>query len=129
MQTVTTLPQLTANLKQLEHYLHMGSGEEQDEARRFIQRGTCFLAYNDGTKMRFAPSRFIGYANNSFDKHSSNAERDGGVTNPAISRLLKTPLPVADAELEEQYLQYCHSLGITPRPKGAFGVPRKYWKL
>lgn len=129
METITTLPQLTANLKKLEQYLHTGSSKEQEEARQFIQRGTCFLAYHDGPQMRFAPSRFIGYTNNSFDKHSSNPERDGRVTNPAISKLLKTPLPVADAELEEQYQQYCHSLGITPRLKGAFGVARKYWRL
>ncbi|MFD2786209.1 hypothetical protein [Hymenobacter rubripertinctus] len=113
----------------MEHYLQAGSADEQQEARRFIERGTCFLAYNDGKTMRFAPSRFIGYQNNTFDKHSSNAERDGRVTNPAISRLLETPLPLADTELEEQYQQYCHSLGITPRPKGSFGVSRKYWRL
>ena len=129
MQTVTTLAQLKANLKKLEHYLQMGSTEEQEEARSFIQRGTCFLAYNEGAKVRFAPSRFSGYENNTFDKHSGNSERDGRVTNPAISKVLKTTVPLVDAELEEQYQQYCHSLGITPRPKGAFGVSRKYWKL
>ena len=129
MQAVDTLEQLNTNLKKLEHYLQAGSADEQQEARHFIERGTCFLAYNDGAKMRFAPSRFIGYQNNTFDKHSSNDGRHGGVTNPAISRLLKKQPPLADAELEVQYQQYCHSLGITPRAKGAFGASRKYWKL
>ena len=129
MKTVATLEQLNTNLKKLEYYLQTGSAEEQQDARRFIERGTCFLAYNDGAKVRFAPSRFIGYQNNTFDKHSSNAERNGGVTNPAISKLLKTQQPLADVELEEQYQQYCHSLGITPRPKGSFGASRKYWRL
>ena len=129
MKTVDTLEQLDTNLKKLEYYLQSGSAEEQQEARRFIERGTCFLAYNDGEKVRFAPSRFIGYQSNTFDKHSSNAERNGGVTNPAISRLLKRQQPLADLELEEQYQQYCHSLGITPRPKGSFGASRKYWRL
>jgi len=129
MQTVTTLPQLTQNLKRLEHYLHAGSSDDKEEARRFIQRGTCFLAYDDAGTLRFAPSRFIGYENNTFDKHSGNNERDGRVTNPAISKLLKTPLPLVDAELDEKYQQYCHSLGIIPRLKGAFGVSRKYWKM
>ena len=129
MKTVNTLPQLIQNLKKLEHYLHEGSSDEQEEARRFIQRGTCFLAYENGGKLRFAPSRFIGYENNTFDKHTSNSERHGGVTNPVISKLLKTQLPLADTELEELYQQYCHSLGIAPRPKGSFGVSRKYWRL
>lgn len=129
MNTVTTLEQLNTNLKKLEYYLQMGTADEQEEARRFIERGTCFLAYNDGARLRFAPSRFIGYENNTFDKHSSNETRHGGVTNPAISRLLKTRQPLVDTDLEEQYQQYCHSLGITPRPKGSFGASRKYWRM
>ena len=129
MNTVTSLEQLKKNLNKLEYYLQMGTTDEQEEARQYIERGTCFLAYNDGGRMRFAPSRFIGYENNTFDKHSSNDTRHGGVTNPAISKLLKTRQPLVDMELEELYQQYCHSLGITPRPKGSFGASRKYWRM
>ena len=126
MEPVSNIEQLTANLKGLELYLHSGSLEEQQEARALIGRGTCFLAYNNGAVKRFAPSRFIGYADNSFDKHSNNGGKNGGVTNPAISKLLKVKKPSSNSKLEEQYQQYCHSLGIKPRPKGAFGVERTY---
>jgi hypothetical protein len=128
MKAITTIAQLTVNLKKLKHYLQLGSSEEQQEARRFIQQGTCFIAYDDEGIMRFAPSRFLGYENNTFEKHSSNDERHGSITNAAISKLVGR-LPVVQSELEEQYQQYCHSLGIKPRPKGSFGASRKYWKL
>jgi len=128
MTPVTDLAQINENLRTLEHYLLHGTSGEQAEARQFIQRGTCLLAYHDGTRLRFAPSRFIGYQSNTLEKHSSSA-RHGGVTNQAITRVLNRQQPSANDELELQYQQYCHSLGITPRLKGSFGVGRKYWTL
>ena len=62
------------------------------------------------------------------DKHQNNESKDGKVTNPAISKILGTK-PEPNLEYEKDYKEYCKSLGIVPREKGAFGVERKYWEL
>jgi hypothetical protein len=129
METITTLSQLTRNLKKLEEYLAHGSDREKQEARHLIQLGTCFIAHSDGKRLCFAPSRFTGYVNNTLDLHSSNSTRHGGETNSAISEILGIGKPTENAELEQQYQQYCHSVGVVPKPKGSFGVARKYWLL
>jgi hypothetical protein len=78
---------------------------------------------------KFAPSRFIGYKNNTITKHESNITKDGRETNPAISDALGVKQPIINEELEELYKKYCIYLGFSPPPKGAFGVTRKYWIL
>lgn len=81
-------------------------------AEKLIKNGICFVAYDQGGQLRFAPSRFVGYQKNKLDKHKKS-HLNGRETNNAISN----------------YLSYCTSLGIHPGYKGKFGVTRKYWKI
>ncbi|MCB1660680.1 MAG: HNH endonuclease, partial [Pseudomonadales bacterium] len=76
----------------------------------------------------FAPSRFIGYANNTIDKHEANHSKDGRETTPKISKLLGKDC-VFDEELEKSYREFCQALGFEANDTGAFGVKRKYWVL
>lgn len=101
---------------------------EYSFALSLIKRGTCFIAVKRGTRYRFYPSRFTGYANNTMDKHLSNIEKDGRETNPAISKALGQKQHY-NPELEKEYRDYCEYLGFTANEKGSFGAERKYWEL
>ena len=92
-----------------------------------LNEAHAFL-YSDGETNYFAPSRFIGYANNSIENHESNHSKDGKVTTPKISELLGKDC-VFDEELEKSYRGFCQKLGFVANEAGAFGVRRKYWVL
>jgi len=112
----------------LEKYLISENNLEIEFARNLIKKGTCFIVYNSENINRFAPSRFIGYKNNSISKHENNDEKDGRVTNPQITKIIGQRL-IIDEIVDENYKKYCILLGIQPNEKGAFGVNRKYWIL
>ena len=84
------------------------------------------LADSNSGKYRFYPSRFIGYVDNTMDKHMSNTTKDGKQTNPAISSVLHDK-PQQNLRLEALYQKYCQSLGFEANEKGPYGVDRKYW--
>lgn len=128
MELVKTLQQIRANVEILEEARQGMRRGEGDDYLRLIKRGTCFLPYQTGNGLAFAPSRFIGYVGNSFAKHAANAQRDGRLTNRAINAILECA-PVADAQLESQYRQFCALVGIAPSTNGTFGIARKYWVL
>lgn len=121
MTVVTAQNEIEDNLRLFEEYLCEGTPEEQLYCSDLIRKGSCFIAYKIGNELRFAPSRYIGYANNSIESHIEDAG-DGRDTNPAISKLLGKL--TEDSELEVQYLEYCRSLGTTPHNK-----KRKFWAL
>ncbi len=53
-----------------------------------MERGICLVIINVDDRPSFAPSRFIGYANNTRDSHQRNPSRDGRITNDVIKELL-----------------------------------------
>ena len=128
MKLIENPEQLFKNLETLENYLTEGDEIQMLEANLLIKRGTCFVAYKVDGELRFSPSRFIGYLNNNIEKHQNSTTKHGGITNNAISKVLKSK-PINDDDLDYEYLKYCHKLGITPSEKGSFGVKRKFWKL
>lgn len=62
------------------------------------------------------------------DAHARNQEKDGKETNPAITSIIGIK-PQLDETLEDEYKEYCVSLGFKANKAGAFGVERKYWLL
>lgn len=127
MDVITNISELIKNLETIESYLK-GSNVEKNYAIGLIKRGTCFVVYEFGSRLKFAPSRFLGYKENTMLKHEHNYEKDGRVTNPVICNILENNFS-PNEELDIQYQKYCHFLGIIPRGKGSFGVKRKYIKL
>ena len=125
MNVVGTLGQIKKNIAELERG-RKSSGEAQEEYRALIKRGTCFLPYESQTGLSFAPSRFIGYNDNKLATHANNPDRDGRVTNAAISQVLGTR-PCTNAALEQAYIDFCESVGVNPSKTGTYGVERKYW--
>lgn len=126
MELVANREQIDANIAELERLRQTGAGPQFRDYVSLIKLGTCFLPYKSGAGLAFAPSRFIGYVDNSLAKHASNAAKDGRLTNPAISGILHST-PEENAELDERYRAFCASLGFEARPTGNFGAPRKFW--
>ncbi len=133
MKFIKNLKDLSVNLETLENYLNSPVEKEKEYALNRVKLGTCFVVYEIKEEKHFAPSRFIGYKDNTMGKHDNNNAKDGRETNPAISGVLKT----ADAScslgnddfLDETYKAYCIKLGIKPKLNGAFGVKRKFWNV
>jgi hypothetical protein len=128
MGLIVNKTNLDKNIDTLNQYLISNEFELVEFAKQLIKRGTCFVAYSDKNQIKFAPSRFLGYENNTIYTHKKNVEKDGRLTNVEISRILAkkvTPNPI----LEEAYKKYCKFLGFEPNKAGARGVERKYWEL
>lgn len=123
VKTVSNIKQIIDNLKKIEDYLGCEIQDVHDTMAQYIARGKVFVAYNINGQFHFAPSRFVGYANNSLYKHESNVEKDGRKTNPAISSILKQTNRFYP-ELENAYNEYCMILGKNPS-----NVNRTFWIL
>ncbi|MBA1245968.1 HNH endonuclease [Pseudomonas luteola] len=121
MVVVTAQDEIIENLRLFEDYLCEGTDDEQLYCSDLIRKGKCLIAYKVGQELRFAPSRYIGYTNNSIQSHSEDAG-DGRDTTPAISKLLGKL--VENSDLDQKYIEYCESLGSTP-----YNKKRKFWTL
>ena len=120
---ISSKKQLIRNLDRVEGYLSSGSNELFDTMAKYIARGRVFVSYKVGGTIHFAPSRFVGYQNNSLVKHQKNKEKDGRETTPAITKILGAK-NIFFSELEEAYLTYCEWLGVVPSNN-----KRTYWFL
>ena len=130
MDLIKNKQNLLTNIKQLDIYLDRKCDPEYSFALDLIKKGTCFVALSNENSVRFYPSRFIGYMNNTMESHLSNERKDGRETTPLISSIINNGQPPKnDTLLESLYFDYCAILGFTAREKGSFGVQRKYWKL
>ena len=120
---ITTKTQLIKNLDRIESYLSSNSNELYNTMANYIARGREFVCYIVNEKMHFAPSRFVGYQNNTLIKHQNNDDKDGKITTPAISKIIGSKNLFYE-ELEDAYLTYCEWLGVT-----ASNNNRTYWLL
>ncbi|MDP4114549.1 MAG: HNH endonuclease signature motif containing protein [Bacteroidota bacterium] len=115
----------------LKNFIALESNKySKDESERsfylsLIKKGNCFVVCQINRSTVFAPSRFIGYLNNTKSTHEASTIKDGRVTNPIIEGILEDKF-TENPSLESIYKGYCYSLGIIPNQKGTFGKPRKY---
>jgi hypothetical protein len=128
MKFVESYGDIKCNLETIDRYLDHKTDPEYTYALDRIKLGTCFIALETGSVYRFYPSRFVGYKNNTMEKHLNNEEKDGRETNPVISNILGTKLEKNEI-LNLEYIKFCESLGFVARDKGAFGVERKFWQM
>ena len=127
MEIVKTKDDLVKNFKTLDNYLKMEEEPKYTFALNLIKRGICFIAVKvDEENYKFYPSRFVGYLENDMEKHENNFEKDGRITNPAITQILNQKL-IQDESLNTKYENYCEKLGFTARSKGSYGITRKFW--
>lgn len=126
MRLVNDLGEVLDNIALLEEVRRGTQPRNEATYRSLIKRGTCFVPHLAADRLTFAPSRFIGYAHNSFPKHAANEQRDGRQTNDALNVILESQ-PVQDSGLERLYHEFCKAIGVTPSETGSFGVARKFW--
>jgi predicted HNH restriction endonuclease len=127
MKLISDKSQLLKNIETVETYLVYGTENEQLDIQNCIKRGTCFVAYKIESEIRFAPSKFLGYRNNSLNRHIPS-QTDGRDTNKVINIVLNSK-PLPNDNLEKKYFKYSNNLGIYPSENGAYGVKRKFWQL
>lgn len=119
---IETKSQLIKNLDRVEGYLSSTTEELYKTMALYIARGRVFVTYVVDGKYHFAPSRFVGYKDNTLVKHQHNLEKDGRVTTPAITKLLGAR--IFDSKLENEYILYCELLGVA-----AANHKRTFWLL
>ncbi|MGF6986573.1 putative restriction endonuclease [Paraburkholderia atlantica] len=126
MRVVAQFQDIENNISTLEKLKNSSSLSDVEAYRKLIKRGTCFVPYQQNRKISFAPSRFIGYEGNSIDRHAQSQEKDGRITNEAISSIFGMR-PQQHPHLEKLYFDFCSRVGVEPSKTGTFGAPRKYW--
>lgn len=122
MKEIKNKEQLIKNLDLIEQYLQ-DSDDIYNAMAKLIGNGKVFVAYVVGGQYHFAPSRFVGYKDNSLVKHRASKTKDGRDTNREISRVLGQHNQFYE-ELEKCYLIYCEQLNVKPSRN-----QRTYWLL
>ena len=122
MELVSTTGQVADNLLTFDGYR-----TSADPARRLfylnrLRLGKQFVFANTGTRPLFAPSRFAGYAECTYERHLAFPNKDGRITTPRLTSLLGEP--TADASAEVIYQSLCREVGAIPALK-----ERTFWLL
>ncbi len=120
MRFVSNWSEIAQNIKKIVCGLESKNEEVREYFKKRISLGKCFVVAKYKNQTVFAPSRFIGYAENSKDKHQKNDDKDGRKTNPVIERILNSKWS-ENPKLDKQYENYRQSLNL-----GLCGSPRKY---
>ena len=98
------------NIYTLYSYAKSTIAEDREWALQRFQRGKWYVVEPFGNTLLFAPSRFVGYKNNTREKHTSN-HGDGTQTNNKF-RELKLYKEMSDDYLSEQFEHFMAELGI-----------------
>ena len=98
------------NIYTLYSYTKSNNEEEKEWALKRFKQGRWYVVEPFGNILLFAPSRFVGYKNNTIGKHTKNPG-DGRDTNPKFQEL-KLYKGVADDFLSEQFERFMATLGI-----------------
>lgn len=119
MSLIETYDDLLRNCAELEE-ARKGGGQVKDLYVGLIGRGSVFFPYLTGDGIAFAPSRFIGYAENTVLGHEQLEQRHGWHTTTRVREILRakfgfTIWNVVDEAAKSHYHSFCDSLGIVPR--------------
>lgn len=98
------------NIYTLYSYAKSPIEDDREWALQRFQRGKWYVVEPFGNTLLFAPSRFVGYKNNTREKHTSN-HGDGTQTNNKF-RELKLYKEIEDVYLSVQFERLMNSLGI-----------------
>jgi len=141
MEKKNTLPlisnkkELLRNVMTLDGYLKKTNNKECGYAKALVKKGKCFVVVSSSDGYSFYPSRFMGYVDNTMEKHekmgafkkiTGKTTRDGKETTPEISQFLGDLIKKDDTQwnvFEIAYINFCKKIGITPDKK-----ERKFWQ-
>ena len=111
------------NIYTLYSYANSSEAEDKEWAIQRFSNGKWFVVEPFGNTLLFAPSRFVGYKNNTREKHISNYG-DGTQTNKKLCEL-SLYKEMSDEYLSEQFKCFMNTLGIE-REVAKFFVPYNY---
>ncbi len=98
------------NIYTLYSYTQSSVAEDKEWALQLYRRGKCYVVEPFGDILLFAPSRFVGYKNNTTEKHTSDQGNEMETNNKFLE--LKLYKETADEFLSKQFEQFMTSLGI-----------------
>ena len=98
------------NMYTLYSYAKSRVAEDREWALQRFKMGKWYVVEPFGDTLLFAPSRFVGYKNNTIEKHTIN-HGDGTQTNDKF-RELKLYKKVTDEYLSKEFEHFMSSLGI-----------------
>jgi len=141
MEKGNTLPlingieEIVKNIMTLDSYLEGTNSLEEEYAKSLIGAGKCFVVVSHSDGYRFYPSRFIGYVDNSMEKHEEMGEvknrtgmttKDGKKTVQKKKKILGDFIRSSEQQwnvMEREYIFFCKRLEILPHKNN-----RKFWK-
>lgn len=98
------------NIYTLYSYVKSPNAEDREWALQRFKRGKCYVVEPFGNTLLFAPSRLVGYKNNTKEEYT-RAHGDGTQTNDKF-RELDLYKEVKDEFLSEQFEIFMNTLGI-----------------
>ena len=110
------------NIYTLYSYIKSESEEEKKWALQRFKQGKWYVVEIFGNSLLFAPSRFVGYKNNTIEKHTVN-HGDGTETNNYF-RNLKLYKESTDEYLSTEFKKFMNALGIE-KDTANFFIPYK----
>lgn len=108
------------NIYTLYSYAKSTNSEDREWALQRFQRGRWYIVEPFGNMLLFAPSRFVGYKNNTREKHTDN-HGDGTQTNNKF-RELRLYKEIADEYLSKQFELFMATLGLE-KDSASFFIP------
>lgn len=116
MKAVKSLKDIERNAFLLADIL-ASEGQDRAAAASLIKKGTAFFPFYYEGRLAFAPSRFIGYKDNSITSHSNQSDvADGKVTNRIVDGILGFKY-VEDEELHKELVAYANRVGVALEKK------------
>ena len=117
MELIETLEDLVENARTLSGYFKNGSPEELEFTKNLVSHGKAFCVFDFNGELSFFPSRFLGYKNNTKEKHENgrlNRIIDGKETTPKIDKIIKGR-SLRNVKFEKEYEKFCELIGIKKR--------------
>lgn len=124
MSIVESVEQIERNAKFFHPKELVSSSADAGYFRSLLKKGKVLYITEMRGELVFAPSRFVGYKNNSRKRHEAlknSYQADGKETNPAISKLIGIK-HAESVDLDRIFVDHCESIGIVPSKN-----ERKFW--
>lgn len=121
-----TKEEIFKNAETLHGYLFGRDENKKQFALDLIKNGRVFCVTEIGGQLFFAPSRFIGYKENTMDRHGyikNTGFADGTLTTPRICKILEMENKF-NYDIEQKFLRFCGNFGMTAKK---YSSPRTYW--
>lgn len=112
--------EVVKNIYTLYSYAKSKVAEDREWALQRFKQGKTYVVESFGNTLLFAPSRFVGYKNNTREKHTDN-HGDGKATNKRFHEL-KIYKEITDVFLTKQFEQFMKALGLKDKP-ASFLIP------